>query len=353
MRAERSALVMAMIALAVSPCACADCGRLANDDSGTDGESDAQTKPCTSGAFGPPTALAELNTQDDERGLRFTPDELYGVFSRTKDSDAQYKPLDILATTRNNRATPLGAPVPAASTTIFSPGYVQLYPSITRDYWLRFESLCHDDIRPGEAPLCIYVPEDAGVWTDTGFIFNIDIAGSAYGFGPFGAGFSTGDGYVTSDASAYYFTGFTNSDGGLWQGIYPGPEAGIVGQAVFVTRPYPDYPPYDDASYPPPDFATDPVRLTTDPLIIDNPVLTEDELTMYASATTATDPVPHVYMATRSTTNDAFGAFTAIHELDSPEGEYPSWISPDRCRLYLTRRVAGQWDLFIASRQPQ
>jgi hypothetical protein len=47
-----------------------------------------------------------------------------------------------------------------------------------------------------------------------------------------------------------------------------------------------------------------------------------------------------------------FGSMTPIHELDSADGEYPSWISPDRCRLYLTRRVNGHWDLFVASRAP-
>jgi hypothetical protein len=52
------------------------------------------------------------------------------------------------------------------------------------------------------------------------------------------------------------------------------------------------------------------------------------------------------------TTSDNFGALTPSHELDSTEGEYPTWISPDQCRLYLTRTVGGQTDIYMASRSP-
>jgi hypothetical protein len=73
---------------------------------------------------------------------------------------------------------------------------------------------------------------------------------------------------------------------------------------------------------------------------------------MFVSTTTTTSPVPHIQSATRATTSDNFGALTPSHELDSAEGEYPTWLSPDQCRLYLTRNVGGQTDIFVASRSP-
>jgi hypothetical protein len=57
-------------------------------------------------------------------------------------------------------------------------------------------------------------------------------------------------------------------------------------------------------------------------------------------------------MATRAATSEAFGPLAPIHELDSTEGEYPTWISVDQCRLYMTRKVAGKSNLYMASRSP-
>jgi hypothetical protein len=52
------------------------------------------------------------------------------------------------------------------------------------------------------------------------------------------------------------------------------------------------------------------------------------------------------------TTADAFGTPTAVSELDSVDGEYPTWLSPDECRLYFTRLNGDQSDIFVASRTP-
>jgi hypothetical protein len=47
----------------------------------------------------------------------------------------------------------------------------------------------------------------------------------------------------------------------------------------------------------------------------------------------------------RASTNLPFDPPTPVHELDTAVGEYPAWISPDLCRLYITRRVDGQGPL--------
>jgi hypothetical protein len=85
---------------------------------------------------------------------------------------------------------------------------------------------------------------------------------------------------------------------------------------------------------------------------VDHPIVTSDELTLYLATSTPNDPVLHIETATRATVDEPFGALTPVHELDSTEGESPTWISPDRCRLYITRKVGGQWDLYVASRSP-
>lgn len=328
----------------------ARCGRLADDaEGGVDGDTDAPNIPCTSGVFGAPLAIAELNTPtEDERGLRFTPDELVAVFSRQHATDAKgYPPFDIYRASRTTRSMPLKTPeVFPAQFDINQLTYIQLYPNLAGS-WLLVESLCRNPQLQNQSPLCIYIPPDGGT-TQTGFIND----GIQPGIGPFGVGgFAFGDGFVTWSGNAYYFAGLTSDDGGLSGGYNPLNDSGTppTGQAIFVARPtHLDDPTSCYGCVP-----NSVTRLTAEAtLLLDNPVTTADELTMYASATTSSDPTSHVYVATRASTNDPFIGFTPVHELDSSEGEYPSWISPDRCRLYLSRRVGGQWDVYVASRSP-
>jgi hypothetical protein len=156
----------------------------------------------------------------------------------------------------------------------------------------------------------------------------------------FGAGVFLGDGYVTSDAGAYYFATqiddaglvngiFVGQQGGKWPNLLMfGGEDGQVNLAGFT----PAFTPSADASG-----------------LVDDPIVTTDELTLYMSVPDGTG-TPHIQTATRASTGAPFGAPSPVHELDSAGGEYASWISPDACRIYLTRMVAGQWDLFVAQR---
>ncbi len=336
--------LFAVVCVATS--ACSDCGgRLTEDDGGGDAGTDAAQAVCTNGAFTTIAALAELNTPADERGLRFTPDELYGVFSRTPLTDAQTKPLDIFATTRTSRFDPLGAQHLAENVPVQYFTVEQLYPSITSDFWLRFESLCPYQTLLGEDTLCVYVPPDDAGTNDHGFFVDFDIPD--FGCGPFGAASrSIGDGYVTSDGGSYYFTALTDTDGGIWLGGCPDGGPSASGQALFVANSF-------GVDTIPPGFSGPAVRITATSTLVDNPALTEDELSAYVSVTSAQDSTPHIALMTRASLDTQFESAAPLHELDSPEGEYPTWISPDRCRLYFSRRVGGQWDLFVASRQPQ
>jgi hypothetical protein len=166
--------------------------------------------------------------------------------------------------------------------------------------------------------------------------------------GPFGIGYSIGDGFVTSDAIRYYFVGRTGADGG---GPLSDVDAGMANAIFIVTRAGGQALQSLTDLFSSPDV--EPVLVSSDPaVLVDNPILTSDELTMFVSTTSTMTPVPHVQSTTRGTTSDNFGPLTPLHELDSAEGEYPTWISPDQCRLYLTRTVAGQTDIYMASRTP-
>ncbi|MFI5301054.1 MAG: TolB family protein [Polyangiales bacterium] len=77
-----------------------------------------------------------------------------------------------------------------------------------------------------------------------------------------------------------------------------------------------------------------------------NPVLMADGLTIYfASNRTGTS---QVYVAHRATMASAFGAPTVVSEVNSSDANYPSWISADGCRLYITRFVASHQ--YVATR---
>jgi hypothetical protein len=61
-------------------------------------------------------------------------------------------------------------------------------------------------------------------------------------------------------------------------------------------------------------------------------VLTVDQRTIYF----ANEDVGRIFVASRSSPDDGFGAASEVGELDVVGGsfQYPMWVSPDECRLY-------------------
>ncbi len=347
---HRPAIIVLVIATSAAA-GCGGCGELSETDGGDADASDAaidtagdSDTPCSSGPFGAPTPIAELNTAANENGFRLAPNELVAVFARlpTMD-DASVPPFtDILLTSRSVATTPFTAPLPASYMS-FSQQFPDLYPSLSGDTLsLFYEGYCFGEFDNELGTLC-GEPRDGGA---SQFGIGETISQWAIAPGPFGAGFSIGDGFVTSDGLKYYAVGLTTQDGG-------GPvfvEAGTANAIFVIARPGLGTFEMFGATTP----FVGPIFVPNDPtVLVDNPVLTTDELTMFVSTTTTTSPVPHVQSATRASTNANFGPLTPSHELDSAEGEYPTWISPDQCRLYLTRTVGGQTDIYMASRSPQ
>jgi hypothetical protein len=58
-----------------------------------------------------------------------------------------------------------------------------------------------------------------------------------------------------------------------------------------------------------------------------------------------------IWTAVRPAFDKPFEKLAAVAELNTSANEWPNWISPDGCRLYITRtRVADDNDLFVATR---
>ena len=194
------------------------CGQLAPSDGGIDSGSEAADAApdvavrCTGGTFQVPVPITELNTPANERGLRLSADELTGVFTRGA-LDAGTLMSALLAT-RSSLAKSFGMP-------IMQPGGTTshaVYPTLTADAQFLFdESYCCIGDPQGCSWLC-FSPRIPAPYGDP---FAVDDFPEAFFIGgedpgPFGFRYTldVGDGFVTSDAGAYYFMRLSGADGG-------------------------------------------------------------------------------------------------------------------------------------------
>jgi len=60
-----------------------------------------------------------------------------------------------------------------------------------------------------------------------------------------------------------------------------------------------------------------------------------------------------VRAAVRADTTTPFGPVAVVPELNEANLEtIPGWMSPDNCRLYMTSRRLGSFDIYVAERTP-
>lgn len=81
--------------------------------------------------------------------------------------------------------------------------------------------------------------------------------------------------------------------------------------------------------------------------------LTADGLTAYMESTRAGATAGDIFVATRASTSDGFGAPVDVTELNTSTEDYPTWVSPDGCRLaFSSGRTGGtgSYDLYLATR---
>lgn len=86
----------------------------------------------------------------------------------------------------------------------------------------------------------------------------------------------------------------------------------------------------------------------------DAPVLSADGLEIFFASNRPNANRNDIWHATRSSTNDGFGAPSKVAELSGDTTEdYPNWISPDRCTILFTSdRTGGNggYDIWMAKR---
>ena len=81
------------------------------------------------------------------------------------------------------------------------------------------------------------------------------------------------------------------------------------------------------------------------------PVVSPDELTIYfgsARNLVGSSGAGDVMMATRDSTDEDFGDVRRVLGANSAQNDYPSWISPDGCTLYMT--LGPQNAMYVATR---
>jgi hypothetical protein len=83
------------------------------------------------------------------------------------------------------------------------------------------------------------------------------------------------------------------------------------------------------------------------------PVPTEDLLTLYFKSARTDLGGPggdDIFVATRAKTTDKWGQLRNMTEINSAASDFPTWISPDGCRLYLSSNKTGSFQIYVASR---
>lgn len=87
------------------------------------------------------------------------------------------------------------------------------------------------------------------------------------------------------------------------------------------------------------------------------PVVSSDARTLWLTrqAPEVNDGGPSIMVARRPDADAGFTGFTPVSELNVAPQQYPSWVSPDDCRLYYTRVVLSPMaraEIWVAERAP-
>jgi len=81
---------------------------------------------------------------------------------------------------------------------------------------------------------------------------------------------------------------------------------------------------------------------------------TADDLTLYFSSNRPLQPTgalnANIYVATRRTASERFGAPRPVDELNDKSYDVVSWVSPDGCRLYFASARTGSNRIYVAAK---
>jgi streptogramin lyase len=269
------------------------------------------TRPCDPmKPFGAPTPVPNVNSSSQDNGAELA-DDLTLYFGSDRGGGGR---ADIYVATRASASSSFATPQELG----LNGAYTALWPRLTRDELTMYYVYYASSSSGGD----IYVTSRSSV---------------AVAFAP-GAAVAQvnqadeGDLFVWQDGEALYFV--SNRAGG------------VGGYDIYVaTR-------RTDGSYATPQ----PVSELNSTAEESNPVVTQDGLRIYWASNRADgDPAGDIWTATRSSTSAPFGGLVPVTELNSTYADWPSWISPDGCKIYITTTRPGGpggQDIWEASRPP-
>jgi hypothetical protein len=285
-----------------------DAGDAPEADAGPVPDPDATPEPCDlTQPFGALQPLTSLNTSAHEQFATLSPDELTIYFSSNRLAPGTAQ-VDIYVATRTSREEEFGAPVNLA---VVNHAGDDRSPSISAD---GLELYFHSS-RSGDYE--IYV----STRTTIAAAFSAPVP---LGPGVNTAGIETSPSVTAGGSVLYFDRPDLPGEPHLWRATR-GPTG--FGAAVEVAA----------VSAPSSKWA----------------VPTEDDLTLYfGSNRPGTAGSDDVWVATRATTNDPFGAVTGVAGLNTALSEALDWVSPDGCRAYVGYEISTgtQSDLYVAAR---
>lgn len=266
------------------------------------------TKP-----FAAPTPIVELNTAALDSIARLSGDELTVYFDRYPTADAGVAGgvggSDLFMATRASRAAAFGKAVPLAINTANDESNPTFYNGGLE--------LFYDS--NGTGGMGSY-----DVWSATRQTTSVDFSNPGDLPAPVNGGTYDAHPYVTPSGLVLYFVSTRGGNDDLYRATRSATNVPFVmdttGALAAVSSSAHDW----------------------------FPVVTLDERTIYFASDRGSSGNLDVYVATRVSTSDPFSVATPVAELNTPAGEYPSWISEDGCRLYMTSDRAGSQDLFVA-----
>jgi hypothetical protein len=252
-------------------------------------------RKCKDETFGEPTPIPGLESIGGSAIPRLSEDELTLYFQKNEGAGAS-----IMVARRPSRLDPFGAPTKLEEIDTGT----ESYASVTADHLAIF----FQSTRTGQS--LEYVARRA----DTTAVFGPAVSLGTGGGSPF----------VTRDGTRMLFGGVSDAGIDLF-------EATIAGDVL---------------------GARTPIQGVSSGATDTTPVLGADGLDLFFSSDRPGDGVKgalDVWHARRSEPTGTFGAPVLVPEVSSAENDVPSWLSPDGCRLYLSRSTLAP-SLFVATR---
>jgi hypothetical protein len=279
----------------------------AADAEGGDDAGDAALPCDPSKPFGPPLAVAGLQSSADEGGFRLLPDELSGFFWSSRAGGPGT--ANLYVTTRPNTTASFGNVKLLSNVNVA--GTFQLDPSVTGNgLTLAFRS-----DREGGAGDDLYSATRTNVGANFSAVTLLaSLNSSSNDVQPF----------LIPDGSEIYYASNRTGDYQIYRATG---SAGTYGAPTPVTE------------------------LNQSGVGDTNPVASADDLNvLFSSTRSGGSGMDDIWMATRPTRALPFGTPVNVAEVNSTGNDDPTWLSIDGCRLYMSRGGNGSTHVYLATR---